>query len=766
MAVLILKPAYGEAAYEQAADVFAEMYEKVTGEALQIAETDDGSSDLVVIGSDSVNDFLMDEMFAGRFDDLHIRYGTDDYCMRSYQSGDRKVLVLAGGRGRSTIYAVYDYFERFAGCRYFWDGDVIAHRDVLPMEEIDVKESPRFEYRGLRYFAHRGLKRFQAEHWSWEDWKQEIDWMMKKRLNFFMLRIGMDDAWQRAFPDIVPYPEEYRIIEDEIGYDDRSDFWTLKYKGELRIRVMEYAKANDIMSPTDCGTMTHWYARTPVEFLKAKTPKLLGQADNQYNEFETGRVFDFRLKENMDYYMKLTETMAEQYEQQNTSLFHTIGLGERRMYPEDRENFMLKKFCYRRIAENIRKHYPNSKLFLASWDFVGWWRPQEVQELMKELDPERTIILDYTSEGTDEIQNFTNWGVVHQFPWIYGLFHAYESESELRGQYDIADERLKIAAEDPFCKGMILWPELSHSDPIVLEYLSANAWSPLEKSLETLVEEFCSGRYGSWSEQMNGCWQSFLPFMKLSGWGGYTKVENGTGRFQTDSTWHTHSDIWVKPIRVMNCNYKNERMKAFYSRVIPEAKTQIPALCEIIQTLAKLNAQTEDAFIKRDSIDIVRTVCGRFLNYMLAEVILDLCEKEKISAIQEEYRKLIDLLSDLIWKNPDFSVYSTLQELEETAPVNPKFERTLKQNILNQYCQQCCSELIDHVFKEEAELVFEFAKNPYDREILGKKSEAICAAFHEKPLADMQRQTEKSVSCIMNEIAQQVQKLTSVCEIK
>ena len=26
----------------------------------------------------------------------------------------------------------------------------------------------------LRYFAHRGLKRFQAEHWSLADWQREI----------------------------------------------------------------------------------------------------------------------------------------------------------------------------------------------------------------------------------------------------------------------------------------------------------------------------------------------------------------------------------------------------------------------------------------------------------------------------------------------------------------------------------------------------------------------------------------------------------------
>jgi len=74
------------------------------------------------------------------------------------------------------------------------------------MTGLDVRETPHFYYRGLRYFAHRSLGRFQAEHWGPREWEREIDWMLKKRLNLFMLRIGMDDVFQKAFPDVVPYP--------------------------------------------------------------------------------------------------------------------------------------------------------------------------------------------------------------------------------------------------------------------------------------------------------------------------------------------------------------------------------------------------------------------------------------------------------------------------------------------------------------------------------------------------------------------------------
>ena len=185
MALLILAPDKAAPAYTLAAEAFRTMYRQVTGETLRLSTEDDRTSDLVVIGSDSVSDYLMNRILSLELEALPIRYGTDDYCILSHKDGNRKVLILAGGRGRSTLYAVYDYFERYAGCHYFWDGDVIPHADRVPMEDILVQEAPRFEYRGIRYFAHRGLKRFQAEHWSLADWKKELDWVVKKRFNFF-----------------------------------------------------------------------------------------------------------------------------------------------------------------------------------------------------------------------------------------------------------------------------------------------------------------------------------------------------------------------------------------------------------------------------------------------------------------------------------------------------------------------------------------------------------------------------------------------------
>ena len=83
--------------------------------------------------------------------------------------------------------------------------------------------------------------------------------MVKKRLNLFMLRIGMDDLFQKAFPDVVEYPKkDERLPEALDGFDDRTTFWTLEYRGELRKKLLAFARDRDLLHIEDSGTMTHW----------------------------------------------------------------------------------------------------------------------------------------------------------------------------------------------------------------------------------------------------------------------------------------------------------------------------------------------------------------------------------------------------------------------------------------------------------------------------------------------------------------------------
>ena len=87
----------------------------------------------------------------------------------------------------------------------------------------------------------------------------------------------------------------------------------------------------------------------------------------------------------------------------------------------------------------------------------------EVRRLLAELDREQVILFDYTSDSQTE-NSVLNWDVMGRFPWIFGIFQAYEPNSEIRNDYAFIERVMEKAKRDPLCVGFVLWPELSHAD--------------------------------------------------------------------------------------------------------------------------------------------------------------------------------------------------------------------------------------------------------------------------------------------------------------
>ena len=596
------------------------------------------------------------------------------------------------------------------------------------LSDIDITESPRFDYRGIRYFAHRSLHRFQAEHWSLEDWQREIDWMLKKRLNCFMLRIGVDDLFQKAFPEAVPYPErDMPLPEAGEGYDDRTLFWSLEYRGELRKNILKYAFERDIIHPEDCGTISHWYSRTPLAFLENVKPALLPQSNGIYSE-PTGRVWDIRDKENFKNYFNLTETHIREYGK--AEVFHTIGLGERLYSSDPEKNKRMKLFVYRMICNEIMEKHANSPLWIASWDLWMHFKPEEVKDLVKELDTTRTVIFDYTSD-TVRKNNFREWGIVGKFPWIFGVFSGYEPNSEIRGYYKHTNDMLKIAKADPMCRGMVLWPELSHGDPFVIEYLANNAWECETLEIEDQTDKYCRDRYpAKLVDDMRAIWHKFMPVVSLTSW----SVD--------DSYQQRGNDIF--PLIIERADFKPQRAAEYLARAKAALEIKKSA-CEILKMLASI--PLEDELTKRDAYDIARTVIGRYINTaILVCEYFYACGKpiEMLERNMDIALGLEECMVELLGSHYDYSLYSSLIKLCNVTDTNPNFEKTLKENASCSYCRSYIYENAKHLYLPEMKLLFEEIKNaakdkrePSRQAILSEQKNNT-KRFFDVPLSDMQ----------------------------
>jgi len=724
--MFILLPSAGGAAYQKAAEIFQKLYAQITGTELLIKTTPSDTEDMVIIGADDVQPYAFDRVEGG----FPVRSGTDDYCIISQKENGRNLLFIAGGRGRSTVYGVYDFFERRADCHYFWDGDVIPHKDSIDISGLYVAESPRFQYRAIRYFAHRGLTRFQAEHWDWEEWQREIDWLLKARLNTFMLRIGMDDIFQKAFPDIVPYPpENEKMPGAETGYNNRTTAWPLQYRGELRKKVMDYAFALDLMHPEDFGTMTHWYSRTPVEFLEAEKPKLMSQMSTTYSE-QTGQVWDIFDDKNVENYMKLTEASIKYYGRPD--LFHTIGLAERKFSDDPKKNLELKKFAYKRFLTHIHENHPNAKVLIAAWDFYFRLTPEEVQEIVKMFDPENTLVLDYTVDLKFEKSNMDKWGIMGKFPWIFGLFHGYMPQLGTHGDYDFISKKIAQADADPYCKGMDFWPEMSHSDTLMLTYFAENAWKPTGRNISQVARELCEKRYGENAGAMNDIWQTFVPMLNLADID-YTScvfnlLKSGIIRSLADTNHPNHEKAMEK-----------------WSRVVAEQKAYDPQIVKLLQKVYDLpESVLNKPFVLRDCVDLVRSALTQKLHIDYMDACIALAEGRKAEALAKfaANKKLLTGFADVLSAHSDNSMYETLCHQGKNRPVNPYFEDALKDNILNDYCRTAAYELVKFVYTKEADVLSAWAESaqPGDaipaEDFLAARAK-IFEEFKTTPLAEM-----------------------------
>ncbi len=749
--MFILAPKTNEKAYEIAVDVFKEYYEKVTGIRLEIRMEPSSADDMVVIGSEAVQPFVYKMVKGG----LPIRCNSDDYCLISKRNNKQNLLFLAGGRGRSTIYAVYDFFERQAGCHYFWDGDVIPKKDSINISELEVTESPRFTYRAIRYFAHRGLGRFQAEHWDFKQWKTEIDWICKSRLNVFMLRIGIDDLFQKAFPDIVSYPSNEEVLpEATSGFNNRTTFWPLEYRGQLRKRVMEYAFSCDLIHPEDCGTMTHWYSRTPLDFLKAVKPTFLSQISKSQSE-QTGLVWDILEEKNWYNYEKLTNTHVKEYGR--PEMFHTIGLAERSYHKDRRENLDLKKYAYHRIVNYVSQKYPNAPLLVAAWDFFFCLKPEEVREIMKLFNPEKTIILDYTVDLKAKNNDFEDWGIIGKMPWIFGLFHAYEPQNHIHGDYEYINKKLDIASKDPFCKGMAFWPEVSHSDTLMLEYFRENAWKPQNRGIVEIATRMCYNRYGDDAQKMLEIWMIFINTMKLP-----TKA--------TMASFYNILDTNAVFLRMFQLKHEGQLdAEKCWAGFEDYEQNFVPDMKKVLFLVYHLPEKTyELPFVHRDVVDILKTVVMKKLQYAFIKLSYSILRwyrgkenADQIKALMDYAEEMLDIFGDVLGLHEDNSMYYSLLDLKKNREVNPYFESALKDNVINWYCRTSVYEAVKGVYKKEFQVFKEWMldklcsndRENADMSNFKKEEERILKEFKSIPLEEFHRNQKPDYKTVLERLS-------------
>jgi len=109
----------------------------------------------------------------------------------------------------------------------------------------------------------------------------------------------------------------------------------------------------------------------------------------------------------------------------------------------------------------------------------------------------------------------------------------------------------------------------------------------------------------------------------------------------------------------------------------------------------------------RDVIDIIRTIVKRYIQYSLFRIQELYMEQKPTEKLCKQSMELVELLTDLLEQNPEYSLYDSYQRLGLEQPVNPAFEKTLLKNSSACYCRTHVYEIFKYIVAPEQKLFFE-----------------------------------------------------------
>ncbi|MBR4663353.1 MAG: hypothetical protein IKO93_05720, partial [Lentisphaeria bacterium] len=289
--------------------------------------------------------------------------------------------------------------------------------------------------------------------------------------------------------------------------------------------------------------------------------------------------------------------------------------------------------------------------------------------------------------------------------------------------FDRAEEMYIPVQDDPMCRGMVIWSENSHSNPLLLEYLAKrSADEPFS------FGQFCTDRYGDRAAAMQELWELTKPAFACNSWVfGTERVYEGICCNHFHLLGYFAAIAKRKPAELYSeCSRKFERLE------VPDSFFEKAAELAAIPDLSEL--------LRRDLADLIRSTLMCRITRELCLQTMKIVSRTPEQASGEELYRLITAMGDLLEKLPEFSLNDTLDRMKRAAKLNSHAEQTLKSNAENGYCRSYIYELYRAVYEPEARCLKDYLTTLKpgdlpDREFLLGQYEKIRDRFYAEPLA-------------------------------
>ena len=464
-----------------AARELASYVERMTGARMRtLAEPDPSVRSAVLIGRPETNPTIADLATRGKLRISRDFPGLDGFVIKTVEDAGKTYLVLGGSADRSSLYAVYDFLERYCHVGFFWDCERVPKAESLIFDPIDFSSRPHFENRQNLQACVVG---YSAAYWPWEEWKREIDWMAKKKFNILHVCMG---------GQVV----EYETMK-AMGVETQEPPALGKAQAEMAKKIVDYAHSLGLRIVSPPATNGH----VPQAFRDCYPDARYFEM--QWFDYPTGL---FLYPDDPMFVRMLAEWLR-----QTDRLFGTDHLYNIDAYaemepdarPEDRAQ--IKAAFGRAVSEAVRSVAPDGKWIMSGWGFVerDFWPVEHIEAMLEAIPDDILILNDLTSNYT------TNAGITKVYRdadyfygkrWGWSVFHCFGGNTQLHGDVSGLIRDTQDIVADPRaanCRSFYLTPEIVRHNAFYFDLAAQLGWDPRGITLAGYIRDYAQRRYGA-----------------------------------------------------------------------------------------------------------------------------------------------------------------------------------------------------------------------------------------------------------------------------
>jgi len=487
--------------------------------------------------------------------------------------------------------------ERHLGFGFFWDGEQVPKRRDVVLPELDVSSRPHFS---IRDYLQGCIFNYSSLPWSTEDWKREIDWAAKHKINR-MYFLGSE-----PFMPPVAFKRTMAAFGVDLGPLTEAEQARVEFCQE----IINYARSlgMEIINPGYTGSV-------PAAFRDA-------YPNAHYVEV---RWLDFPPSYILYPDDPLFKEVGIRFIHEYNALFGTSHLyvaepyGETRPGATEEEQNAIKTGFARVMGEMIAEADPEGTWLCSTWTFRDkeFWPKETVRAYMQAVPNDRFLVGDLWCEERplyQELEYF--WGR----RWGFGVLHSFGGNTNLHGDIPALIRRAQEVATDPRasrCEAFEIMPEVVHWNHLYYDLCTRLAWDPGPVELDQFLRDYARRRYGQeHADRMYPCLRALA-----------------------DSV-YSRQDL-IPPL------YQVRPRTDWALRGLPERLRILPGMRQALDAaLACADALGDSPLYRRDLVDIAK----EYLALIYGQHFLWLLEAEAAGdaeRLQKESHVLLALLDDV-----------------------------------------------------------------------------------------------------------------------